>query len=399
MQELKFHDMTDPIIQQDSNKERVQKAAPQKPPHGSHKSDQKRGGDNSLVQTKRRSRGNLLPPAEIPDDRNQHPRNPYSLIVVIPIFLIGLSLFSCGILAGGGPAVPWWGVLAKEAGAVLMVVAVIHLIYELYIHRILHGDIRRLGVTVQTLQRTVSIVGGAIESGLAAVYSSREESNKAMMEQMDRMRPGSKLRILGISCGAFLCPHGALHGAFRKALEIKGATVEALILDIGSDAAVDRARIEEPHIFGKAADRDKMRESYTVTRCHNELKTATDFAQDLADRCYIRDSKPLVESEAQRMAPTEPPVLASFSYKVYSTAPICYLVIFEDSMFLETYHNAGRGGEAPMLKIARHSGDSPEHTSLFKIYEKHFEKMRELSRDRANEVHNQRDTARGIIHS
>lgn len=311
----------------------------------------------------------------------------YSFTLVVPIFLVGLAFFSYGVFAAkDGHESPWWTILAKEAGAVIMVVAVVHLIYEVYIHRVLHNDIRRLGVTVQRLQRTVSIVGGAIESGLSAVYSSRDEVNLAMSEQMDRMKPRSSLKILGISCGAFLCPHGALHGSFRRVLGLKDVTIEALLLDIKSDAAIERARIEEPHIFVTPSDPQDSRNRYDVTRCHNELKTATDFSQDLADRCYMRDTRPGIESDQQRMAPTEPPVLAQFSYKVYSTAPLCYLVIFEDCMFLETYHNAGRGGEAPMLKIARHSGDSPDDTSLFKIYQKHFDKMRELSRDRAEEI-------------
>jgi hypothetical protein len=117
------------------------------------------------------------------------------------------------------------------------------------------------------------------------------------------------------------------------------------------------------------------------------LKTATDFAQDLADRCYERDEVLAGKGTITEDAPNEPKVLAEFSYGVYSTTPLCYLVVFEDCMFLESYHNAGRGGESPVLKIARNSGDSPETTSLFRIYESHFKVMNALSTDRSRTLH------------
>jgi hypothetical protein len=176
-----------------------------------------------------------------------------------------------------------------------------------------------------------------------------------MIEEMERMRTGSTLRLVGISLGAFLCPHGALHGQFRKLLTRSDVTIEALILDTESQTAVDRARLEEPRAFSNSKRGDD-RVAYATTRCHNELKTATDFAQDLADRCYYRDLD-RNESTIDEDAPNEPEVKARFWYGVYSTPPLCYLVIFEDYMFLESYHYAGRGGEAPVLKIGRHSGE------------------------------------------
>jgi hypothetical protein len=312
---------------------------------------------------------------------------PLSLLLVVPILVFGILLLGIGIWLESRYGEHWSILLVREAGAVLMVVAVVHAVYEIVIHKVLHGDIVRLGVTVEALQRTVSIVGGAVESGLAAVYSSRDEVNRAMIDEIEKMPPHSTLRMLGISCGAFLCPHGALHGAFRKLLTRGDVTIEALILDTEGRAAIERARLEEPRAFASLGTGQDERTAYAATRCHNELKTATDFAQDLADRCYYRDVGRAAGLKEPYDAPNEPPVNARFSYRVYSNAPLCYLVIFDDYMFLESYHNAGRGGEAPVLKIGRYSGETAETTSLFRIYENHFKVMKSVSRDRAKDLH------------
>jgi len=322
-------------------------------------------------------------------------RSPLSIFrftpVLFVILFIGSLLLAAGVYSRAVYGERWWALFLREAGAVLMVVAVVHAIYEIVIHKVLHDDIIRLGVTVEALQRTVSIVGGAVESGLAAVYASRDEVNRAMAEEISKMGPGTTLKMLGISLGAFLCPHGALHSAFRKLLIRDDVTIDALILDIESAAAVDRARLEEPRSFaaGLRAGEDQ-RTAFKSTRCHNELKTATDFAQDLADRCYYRDVVNIASESAPYDAPSEPAVNAKFVYRVYAAAPLCYLVIFQDYMFLENYHDAGRGGEAPVLKIGRFSGESGDTTSLFRIYENHFEVVKSFSRDRAKDLHTAR---------
>jgi hypothetical protein len=65
--------------------------------------------------------------------------------------------------------------------------------------------------------------------------------------------------------------------------------VEALIFDTESQAAVDRACLEEPSAFFNLETKEQQRRAYGSIRCHNELKAATDFAQYLADLCYYRD--------------------------------------------------------------------------------------------------------------
>lgn len=150
----------------------------------------------------------------------------------------------------------WWVLLLYEGSAVTLAVALIHLVYEFAIHREFELEIDKLGQTVQGLQRTVFIAQGAVESGLSAVYSIRDEVNEDIATLMANLRerkqsgklPRSEspdVRLIGISLGAFLCPHGALHGSFRDLLTDEDISVEAILLDDGSDEAIVRARPSE----------------------------------------------------------------------------------------------------------------------------------------------------------
>jgi hypothetical protein len=276
-----------------------------------------------------------------------------------------------------------------------VVVAVLHAVYEIAIHTVLHSDIDRLGESVEALQKSVDIEKGAVKSGLEAVFSSRDEVNKAIGEEIQGIPPNGKLRVLGISMGALLCPHGALHGTFRELLARKDVTIEVLILDIESVEAVKRAQLEEPREFAWMPEGGEPRYFFETTRCHNELKTATDFVQDIAERCFFREksARDQLPKEIQKKlldAPNEPQVNAHFSYRVYDAAPLCYLVIFEDCLFLENYHNAGRGGESPVLKVVHFRGHSSEPTSLFQIYESHFNVMYQQSKDKTKDKRQER---------
>ena len=331
---------------------------------------------------------------------HRNDREPLSFFQVMPILIVILSigalLLAIGIYWQQHNPDAWWVLFLREAGAVLMVVAILHAIYEIVIHRVLRSDINRLGASVKELQRTFHIAEGALDSGLAAVYASRDEVNKAIGDEMKNMPDKATLKLLGISMGALLCPHGALHGAFRELLTRKDITIEALILNIESGAAVERAKLEEPREFALMPPNANPRVFFDTTRCHNELKTATDFVQDIAERCIYREEKSKIDelppetAKKLKDAPNEPEVKASFSYRVYNHAPLCYLVIFGECLFLENYHNAGRGGESPVLKVARWNRESSEPTTLFKIYERHFKVMYDNASDLAEKKRKER---------
>jgi hypothetical protein len=109
-----------------------------------------------------------------------------------------------------------------------------------------------------------------------------------------------------------------------------------------------------------------------ITRCHNELKTATDFALELkTSPC----DEPVSGAHNDIYISTVQVVRAAFDFKQYDCAPVVFILIIKDTMFVENYHLAGRGGESPMMQISRYQRGTKKPSQLFKTYEKHFEKM------------------------
>jgi hypothetical protein len=179
-------------------------------------------------------------------------------------------------------------------------------------------------------------------------------------------RPGEELRLLGISLGDFLCPHGSLYGPTAAALNA-GVHIRALLLDMSSDAAKTRAQREESRTGTPSFDSSEWIDWFHETRCFDELKTASDVA-----RTYS------AEYDGSNLNPVGHAV-GSFSAHTYTLTPLCFLAIHEKTMFLESYHYSGRGGEAPILRISRTTQGSEHNTRLFDIYNNHFEILWRLS--------------------
>lgn len=222
----------------------------------------------------------------------------------------------------------------------------------------LREEVPKLEDGIEKLQKTVEIARGAIESGITAVYSNRREALEQIDAHIKAARTDQVVRLVGISLGDFLCPHGILYGTVREILKDpkKSVRFEALLIDHASDVAHQRARREEPDHFADGGA------GYGKTKCNNELKTATDVAEDYAKKYPGR-----------------------FEYQTYDVAPLCFVVEVGDTMFVEPYHYAGRGGEAPMMRIsaqASTSGPIIAQTStsgptsrLFSIYQQHFKAL------------------------
>ena len=114
-----------------------------------------------------------------------------------------------------------------------------------------------------------------------------------------------EISILGISLGDFLCPHGSLQPTFRELLKLKCFNIRVAILADGSNAAIYRAILEE---YGKfeflikdnkdnkdyaSIEKDQsIRDVYDTTKCHDELKTATDYLHDLVCRQQMDRNAP-----------------------------------------------------------------------------------------------------------
>jgi hypothetical protein len=227
--------------------------------------------------------------------------------------------------------------------------------------------------------------------GITAVYATREECLRQIKDKLElilqnidnnKQNEDVNISILGISLGDFLCPHGFLQPTFRQILKEKKFKIQVVILADGCNAAVHRAIREESGKFAKfieekkdydgAEKNDEIKEIYATTKCHDELKTATDYLQDLICRKEIDRDEPAEDK----------PVEASLKAFIYKGHPMAFMFVIDEDMFIENYHLAGRGGEAPILQVARYKKQtSREESKLYKIFMGHFRSVTKMSEE------------------
>jgi hypothetical protein len=274
-----------------------------------------------------------------------------------------------------------WREASLRVGEVILTTAIVTALYEGFTNarylgvikalfqdalKPLKEEVPRLEDGIEKLQRTVEIARGAVESGITAVYSNRLEALTQIRDALQQAAAGDHphwsvapgkldgnqttvVDLVGISLGDFLCPHGFLYGIIRDIVAdpVSRVRLRVLIVDHSSEVALERAKREEPQHFKPGGG------GYEKTKCHDELKTATHVAEGYLARFSER-----------------------FEYKTYAVAPLCFVVVIGETMFMESYHYAGRGGEAPMLKIALHpSRGSSSLSRLFQIYVRHFDAL------------------------
>jgi hypothetical protein len=313
---------------------------------------------------------------------------------------IGLGLFGIVLVVVGETLDLYWHldgtlpstlrILLVTIGSVLFGTGVIDGMFQLRFHRQIQDEVTALSRNIHTLQDTVMIAKGAVDAGLTAVYATRDEClsqiKQALTEALAKAegkhdREKTEVSILGISLGDFLCPHGSLQPTFRSLLKSDSFKINVAILQDGSNAAYCRAIHEEAGKFKdvlpkgtndhtKVQDIDGVGEVYQNTKCHDELKTATDYLLDLGRRLKIDRGEPDKDEE----------VKASLTAYTYQSHPMAFIFVMDDDMFVESYHMAGRGGEAPILRVSRCKRQTMgEESKLFKIYSGHYDSVIEMS--------------------
>jgi len=323
----------------------------------------------------------LKAPSSKPEDQKDDKKSAARRLIAVATsvaFAIGLGLLF--VAKGFLDKAAVWADVFTEAGKVVLVTSVVGLIFEYLMHErfvqlvegrvgVLQRHVAALDRSIDRLQKTVAITSGAIESGLGAVYSERQKAIDEIGGLLSRAESGEEMRLLGISLGDFLCPHGRLYGTTLQALA-RGVQIKALMVDLNAEAAKTRAQREENTESSPAFGSPEWTGWYHETRCYDELKTATDAAADYARRY------PAKAGGNDAATP------GFFDYGLYSLSPLCFLAIHKNTMFLESYHYAGRGGEAPILKITGMPPPS-DHCKLFEIYLKHFDVLWRIAKDDA----------------
>lgn len=329
----------------------------------------------------------------------------------------------------------------SHLGSVLITASIVDAVFSIKHDKELNNRMNdfenRLEENINELQSSVGITKGALEIGMTAVYATRKKAIKAIREKMEDI--GKKcsesnqrflIKILGISLGDYLCPHGPLYQEFKELIAMKNVNIEILLLRDGSYSAIQRARIEESYVFEFYKNELKKRKdvslncekykmvshsepydckfcdvasdininagdcySYLQTKCHNELRTATLFLYNLCNNekkmkeDVIRNRQAAsgynklsnIEQEKwleQHKAHIDSDFIAEKHkwldrwkrIKSYDYAPLLLMIEFDDVMFVENYHLASRGGESPVIKIKK-------DTDLFRIYDNHFYKL------------------------
>jgi len=300
-------------------------------------------------------------------------------------------------------------ILLSTIGSLLFGSGLIEGLFRIKFQKQVQKQVDLLKNNITTLQDTVAIASGAVESGLTAVYSTRKEClekiESILIRQLayvehNRIESAVKIKLLGISLGDFLCPHGSLQTTFREILKHKEFEISILILNDGCNSSINRAIREERNKFKDVVDdkdeiitlkdRPEVVNVYKKTKCHDELKTATDYISDLAERHVIDRDEPAHDAS----------VHAKLDVRSYLVNPMVFMFVINDDMFIENYHLAGRGGEAPILRVARYRNHSTkEESRLFKIFMGHFETVRDMSTpliDEAEVTRNIDDAARRI---
>ncbi len=305
----------------------------------------------------------------------------FFLVIVSALLYMGSLMVSSSI-----------GALLRGLAALVLGAALIDGILTVRFQINMENQIGVLNGSIKRLQDTVAIASGAVESGLTAVYSERreclEEINTKLHQLIDDSKavgdkaPKIEIRMLGISLGDFLCPHGLLQPTFRELLKLSNFVLEIIILKDRCNAAYRRALREEEGKFSSEEQKtiEKLfdasvkipKDSYEKTKCHDELKTATDYLHDLIIRKTLDRDQPNKDNV----------VKATLKVYEYDSDPMTFLFIVDDDMFIENYHLAGRGGEAPILRVTKLKRQSiSERSRLYEIYSGHFEAMKKISEE------------------
>jgi len=280
---------------------------------------------------------------------------------------VGVGVILLLVNALGTPAVPAgpWRVLLdvlRELGMGLVVAGAVGLVFESlantqligralgHIARSLSDAEHKQASLLDALETRVSRVGdeivmtsgmlrNATKVGIEAVYDGREQEWHTDAARAISEAKGP-VRIAGISladvCG-YWGGRSLLHEAIEKRMGTPDPddTVQILFSDPYGEGLRLRAKYEHPGI------------AYEETRAHKQTVAKIRETLEIANHA--------IES-------------GKVEVKLYGDAPVCFLIITEDHLFVEHYHYAGRGGQNFMLCIKGKTG-------LFRLYEDHFEAL------------------------
>lgn len=305
-----------------------------------------------------------------------------------------------GVLGGVLMLVPlFWDVPTSNLGGILFGSGFAYLLFQREFEKDmrtdmkkLHKDVGHIDKDVDKIDKAIHVAEGAIESGLVAIYATREdclkEIKKTLEEALKSIKQGKrkgriKVSLLGETLGDFLTTPGKLWHTFQKVLGSNAFIIELAILEDGCKAAHCRARVEEESRYKSwDPERDECKvceqgplpclDFYQNATCHRELMTVTGCLKKL-DR-----GRP-IEPDGWEPTYVMKAKLKAFTYKIL---PMVFMFQMDNHMFVEQYHLGSRGGQTPILHIHQHRNEQDtKESQLFRIFMDHFESVRRMSKE------------------
>jgi hypothetical protein len=197
----------------------------------------------------------------------------------------------------------------------------------------LRSDVERMVIQVQA---GVELFRAAQAGGIRNIYTDRGKGMQALREAIAQAK--GEVRIIGISLGDFFLDRGLLCSAVREILDDADSEVRlrCLLADPQGTELRERARWEAGEEF-----------------CYDPVfYNSTTFIE--TDGC-ARMAQYLCEKHHERL-----------DARLYAQAPVSFVVLTPTRLFVEQYHYAGRGSNAPLL-------EADANSAIHKAYERHFE--------------------------
>jgi len=262
--------------------------------------------------------------------------------ITIIIILIGFFLFlllSYLTFEGGLENLSDFALkVGIEIALSLFTVGVVALILDHLLHKSLYE-------LIDSLISPIGILKGASILGVEDIFARRDLATKIRFEeriilaiktQLDQK--GGFIKILCVAAPEFLRKDTDLDKIIRNGLNLQGnsCVIKALILSDQSTWADCRQKLEQPHP--------------TI----NDIRSTIDNLKDL-----------------QSQYPN------NINYRLYDDAPIVFLIITNDTLFLEPYpihrviNGGALGGVTPILEIKK----SSQSSQPFERWNAHFDHL------------------------
>lgn len=296
----------------------------------------------------------------------------YPVWVQVAVCLFGCSLYFVSFtpIVGQLLIIPE---VMRQLGIGVFVFGITSFALTHWYARLSSRQLEKIGEEIKLLTTdTFDLVKSARDSGIARIYPLRTgelaENRDAERAFKDRLRmefakaeqlaleskESKTIRMMGISLRAFFNDSGDLFAMAENALRNKLLSFKILLVDpLSAQAGLRSERESQTH---EDQEYNNVEEHFTSTlftdlqKCTRTLNRFT----ETGGRVDVR---------------------------LYSTAPSCFLVFINESVFVETYHygRSGigglKGGKVPVLEF--HSD-----TSTYKELEGHFDHVWFKSRNR-----------------